>query len=104
MASIATWLAGLVSSLIPFIASLVGKKFAMAATYIVAYLAINLAMITSIMATVSGLSLTMPAVLNNALAMFPENTVGCIGTILATKLTVAAYDAHMTLLKIKIQS
>lgn len=104
MASIAAWLAGLVSSFVPVVAGFVGKKFAMATVYIGVYIVLGATMLAAISAIMAGLSGTFPSFAGPIIDMFPSNTAFCISAIVSTNIAIAAYDAHMTLLKIKMES
>lgn len=104
MAAIASWLAGLVASLIPVVAGFIGKKFAMATVYISVFIVLGAAMLAGVSGLLSGISVAFPSSFTGIFGMFPPNTALCISAIITTNTVIAAYDAHMTLLKIKIES
>lgn len=104
MAAIAAWLAGLVASLTPVVAGFIGKKFAMASVYIGVFLVLGATMLAGVSGLLSGISAAFPSAFTGIFAMFPPNTALCISAIVTTNTVIAAYDAHMTLLKIKMES
>lgn len=104
MAAIAAWLAGLISSLIPTVAGFIGKKFAMSAVYIGVFLALGATMLAGVSGLLSGISVAFPGIFAPIIAMLPSNTSLCVSAVITTNVVISAYDAHMTLLKIKMES
>ncbi|WP_324042576.1 DUF5455 family protein [Aeromonas caviae] len=104
MAAIAAWLAGLISSIVSVVAGFIGKKFAMAAIYITVYMTLCAAMLAGVSGAMAGVSYAFPSWASPIINMLPSNTALCLSIVVTTNIVIAAYDAHMTLLKIKMEA
>ncbi|WP_454010691.1 DUF5455 family protein [Aeromonas sp. Marseille-Q7275] len=104
MAAIAAWIAGLISSIVSVVAGFIGKKFAMASIYITVYMTLCATMLAGVTGAMAGVSYAMPSFAGPIIGMLPSNTALCISIAVTTNIVIAAYDAHMTLLKIKVES
>lgn len=104
MPVIAAWFSGLIASLVPLIAQFIGKKFAMAAVYVGVFLVLGATLIAALNLALSGLVFVLPSTLASGLAFLPANTGECISAYFTAQVAIATYDAHMGVLRIKIDS
>jgi hypothetical protein len=100
MPVIAAWLSGLVASIIPLVAQFIGKKFAMVGVFLV----LGATLIAALNLALSGLVFALPGSLGAGLAFLPANTGQCIAAYFTAQVAIATYDAHMGVLRIKIDS
>lgn len=104
MPVIAAWLSGLIASIVPIVAQFIGKKFAMVAVYVSVFLVLGATLIAALNLALSGLVFALPGGLGAGLAFLPANTGQCIAAYFTAQVAIATYDAHMGVLRIKIDS
>lgn len=105
-APLIAWIGTLVTAVVGWVASMIGKKLAITLAAVAVWLSIVAAFTLAVTGIINSIVPTMPAGahITAGLSLIPSNATACIGAILATHGAAWLYETQHKILNIKLKA